>query len=214
MGNFLKYLLCTAAVCAGFSGYGEAAAQISPLDKMIEESAESAVSFSFVYEATNGTTSMSGKGSVTVQDNAFVLEMDGLKVICDSQTRWTVDTAAREMLVEPSDDGNADFSANPALLFYRVDDYFEKGDVSETDFNGMDAVQVRLEPVAYPGLKDVCLYFSAATDLLSGVSVTVSDGTVTELLISTFTYIPKKDISYFRFDGSSLDSSWVVTDLR
>lgn len=102
-------------------------ADSSPLHRLQERAASSEISFSYTYSASSGKVSMSGQGEVLLHGDAYRLEVDGLEVYCDGKDRWTLDKKAREVVVEPVAPGDADLSANPALLLSRAADFFYTG---------------------------------------------------------------------------------------
>lgn len=152
-----------------------AAAQ-TDLQSILKGTSANPVSFDYTFTAS-GKVPVTGGGSVSVQGKMYRTEGGGLKIWCDSLTRWTLDTEAKEAYIEKVSD-------SPDILS---------------------------DPVPYLGsLKDL---------------KTNPDGTVTgvwkpqdqefRFTISNIRQIPRKDgAEDFRFDTSSLDKSWVVTDLR
>lgn len=174
----------------------------------------SEITFSYTYDVSGMKVGMKGQGSVILQGESFILEVDGLEIRCDGKTRWTIDRGAEELVIEHYDSHSADLAANPALL---VSDLFEVSSQSVAEYSGKKATKVVLVPKSYLGLRDVTLYFRYGTDesdILIGASVESSDSVVTDFSIVDFAYGPRKDAGRFTFDVESLGSEWIVTDLR
>lgn len=48
------------------------------------------------------------RGSLIIQGNCYRLRTSGFEIYCDARSRWTVDTASKEVVIEPSE-GTAEF---------------------------------------------------------------------------------------------------------
>ncbi len=73
------------------------------------------MSFSYDY-VTNGTVPLKGEGKVVVQDASFILLGDGLDVRCDGKSVWTMDSVAKEVVVDAVGSDCSDYVEYPALL--------------------------------------------------------------------------------------------------
>lgn len=183
-----------------------------PVRALSESVAGSSVSFLYRYDAVKGKGHMTGAGSAILQGSAYLIDVDGLKFFCDGSTKWTVDYNTREVVIETADSEADDCFSNPVLLLVSADTMFEQYSAEQVDFNGSNALRVNMRPKSGCGLESVSLYFRR--DVLVGACAVSEDGTETNLIISGFCKSEKKDLSYFMFDDKSLDSSWIVTDLR
>lgn len=197
-------------------GASSSGADSNPLHRLQERAASSEISFSYTYSASSGKVSMSGRGEVLLHGDAYRLEVDGLEVYCDGKDRWTLDKKAREAVVEPVAPGDADLSANPALLLSRAADFFTLADTARCTVDGEQLLRMDLSPVDCPQFRAVSIYIASdGSDTVKKVSVTSADGTVTDFILLDYRYSPAvDDLSRFRADVSALDASWVITDLR
>ena len=187
------------------------------LEKLEEKINSSEISFSYTYSAARGNITMSGKGKALLQGEAFRLEVDGMEVYCDGVTMWTLDREAEELVIEHYDGLHAGLAANPAVLLCRVSEFFCVDSQLVAEYGGVKALKVDLEPVSDSGFDSVTLYFGYAaveSDILLGASIVTSDGIVTDFRIVDFEYGSEGDLSRFGFDTSSLDDSWIITDMR
>ncbi|MBQ6086644.1 MAG: outer membrane lipoprotein carrier protein LolA [Bacteroidales bacterium] len=173
----------------------------------------SRLSFNYTYSTENRTPGMSGSGSVTVQGSAFMMNGDGLEVICDGTSRWTVDRSAGEAIVETVAEGE-DFSANPALFLSGSGEGFDLKEASSLKKGGKDVVKAVMEATVKSNVRKIVLYITP--DLkLTEAEVTVSDGTLTRFVAEDFTSEPaSEDLSVFAFDKATLPPDTVITDLR
>lgn len=78
-------------------------------------------------------------GDVTVEDNAYVLEGLGIKVVSDGVTRWSLDEGAKEAVVETVQ--SEDMFTNPALFISSYRRYMDKIQVGS---EGPDSLDVTL----------------------------------------------------------------------
>lgn len=78
-------------------------------------------------------------GDVVLEGNDYVLNGLGLKVISDGNTRWTLDEAAKEAVVEKVE--KEDIFTNPALFIGSYKRYMDKIKVNR---QGKDSLDVTL----------------------------------------------------------------------
>ena len=69
-------------------------------------------SFSYTVQ---GKVPVTGSGTVWMSGKSFKVRGNGLTVLCDGKSRWTVDEESREVYVESAEDMR-DFLDNPSLL--------------------------------------------------------------------------------------------------
>ena len=125
-------------ILAVFAFVAPADAKSRTLSDFIGKVSSSLVRFDFSFTMTSprSKAKMTGSGDVRVQDNAFVMNGNGLEVWCDGSTRWTVDRLAAEALVEKVEDSAESYSTNPALMITSVDSAFEETSFSSGSFQG------------------------------------------------------------------------------
>ncbi len=184
----------------------------SALKSFSDKVSASMVSFSYDY-ATKGKVSLKGSGSAIVQNDGFVLKVDGLEVWCDGKDRWTMDPVAKEAVVESVEDSGKDYMTDPAFLLTGVEDNFKLVSSPEEVFvKGKYRMMFHLKPKVSSELKDIRLFFD--DKILVSAIVSVKDGTETYFEIRDLKFDKRSSGAEFRFDEKSLDSSWVITDLR
>ena len=196
-------------------------AKSKTLSSFIDKVSSSLVSFeySFTMRTAKSSAKMTGSGDVRVQDNAFVMNGNGLEVWCDGRLRWTVDRLAEEALVELVDESADVYATNPALMITSVDAAFEEVSFGTAKFAGKTVDASSLTPVLkgkssmdIAGLK---LFFKSGTTELVGAEIKLNDGSVSEFSISGLSFSAKgQEKGSFRFDEKTLGNSYVVTDLR
>ena len=158
------------------------AQNIAVLDKV----GDNRVKFDYTYSLSKDGAPMQKvtEGKVIVEGNAFSLTGLGLKVISDGTTRWTVDTSAKEVLVETVE--NDDIFTNPALLISSYRDYMDKITVHSSTASSLDVTLVLDEDVKARFVLKNIVFLESGDD--------------------------KKEV--FSFDEKTLDKSYIVTDLR
>ena len=198
---FLLLLLCT-CLTAGAA---------EPFRAFAEKVASSRVTFSYSYESEREGVKFKGDGKAAVQGDAFKMEGNGLDILSDGVTRWTADAESMELIVEPVDSEATDFISNPALLVSGADKAFSVKSTGAATFKGKAVKACVLQPKKACGIRELCLYFTGET--LTGVSVLLTDGTVTDFTIRDLAFSEPGPLDGFRF-SKKVDKDWIVTDLR
>ena len=183
----------------------------NPLKSFSERAAASQMSFSYDY-VTNGTVPLKGQGKVVVQDASFILLGDGLDVRCDGKSVWTMDSVAKEVVVDAVGSDCSDYVEYPALLLASLEENFKEIDNEEVFVDGKPMTMIELKPVASSKLKRLKLFFRG--NIPVAANITVKDGTVTHFNIKDLKFGKKTSGDGFFFDPATLDSSWIITDLR
>ena len=100
------------------------------------------VQFHYTYSLSQGGKPMTQitDGDVTVEDNAYLLSGLGLEVRSDGATRWSMDRAAEEVLIEKV--AKEDLFTNPALFISSYKSYMDKIRVNASSANSLDVTLV------------------------------------------------------------------------
>ena len=209
------------AIAAILAAAVPSGAKSKTLSSFIDKVSSSLVSFeySFTMRTAKSSAKMTGAGDVRVQDNAFVMNGNGLEVWCDGRLRWAVDRLAEEALVELVDESADVYATNPALMITSVDAAFEEVSFCAGKFQGKSVDSSVLSPVNKGkhsmDINELKLYFNSGTTTLVGAEVKLNDGSVSEFIIKDFSFSDRLETKEsFRFDEKTLDDSYVVTDLR
>ena len=106
------------------------------------------VLFHYTYSLSQGGRPMTQvtDGDVVVEDNAYLLSGLGLEVRSDGTTRWTLDRASEELLIETVE--KEDLFTNPALFINSYKGYMDRirvngskpREVLVKDFNELDQI--------------------------------------------------------------------------
>ncbi len=196
-----------------------ASAKSKTLDAFVSKVSASLVSFDYSFTMPTRKARMTGKGSVKVQWPSFLVYGNGLEIWCDGNTRWTIDRVSDEALIESVDDSYDSYATNPALMIASIDNAFREDSFGVSKFGGKTAEVSDLSPVHKgKGSMDIAglkLFFKSGTTTLVGAQVTLNDGSVSDFTITNLKFEePGKSKESFRFDEKTLDSSYVITDLR
>ena len=100
------------------------------------------VQFHYTYSLSQGGKPMTQitDGDVTVEDNTYLLSGLGLEVRSDGATRWSMDRAAEEVLVEKV--AKEDLFTNPALFISSYKSYMDRIRVNASSANSLDVTLV------------------------------------------------------------------------
>lgn len=194
-------------------------AKSGTLDAFVSKVSASLVSFDYSFTMPTKKAKMTGNGRVEVQGISFFVDGNGLEIWCDGNTRWTIDRVSEEALVEAVDDSFDSYATNPALMIASIDNAFQESSFGSSRFGGKAVDASVLSPVRKGrGSMDIAglkLFFKSGTATLVGAEVTLNDGSVSDFTITNLKFEEAgKSKESFRFDEKTLDSSYVVTDLR
>lgn len=208
-----------ATVLALFVSPLASSAKSKTLESFVGKVSSSLVSFDYSFTMPSKKAKMTGSGNVKVQGSSFVVDGNGLEIWCDGKTRWTIDRISEEALVESVDDSFDSYATNPALMISSVDAAFAETSFGASKFGGRAVDASVLSPLSKgKGSMDIAslkLFFKSGTTVLVGAEVTLNDGSVSDFTISNLRFEETvKSKEPFRFNEKTLDSSYVVTDLR
>lgn len=105
---------------------------------LLDQAAGRRVQFHYVYSLSQKGAGFKDitDGNVTVEDNAYVLEGLGLKVISNGSTRWSMDEGAGELVIENVE--KEDLFTNPALFISSYRKYMSKIQVNAQGPSSLD----------------------------------------------------------------------------
>ena len=146
---------------------------------------EGMVCMSYSWLADNNGRQYGGDGIVVCQDGAFLLKSPDFSVYDDGESMWTVYEAAKEVVGETS--ARLDITGDPASML-KLFGFEKKG------------AEVR--------------FINDKEGNLSGIDLKLKDGTQVSIVIPEILFQERDSLAVFSFDPSTLDSSYVVTDLR
>lgn len=194
-------------------------AKSKTLESFVGKVSTSLVSFDYSFSMPTRKGKVTGSGTVKVQGSSFLVDGNGLEIWCDGKTRWTIDRFSEEALVEYVDDSFDSYATNPALMISSVDDAFRESSFGTSKFEGKTVDASVLSPVNKgKGSMDISalkLFFKSGTATLVGAQVALNDGSVSDFSITNLRFeAAGKSKESFRFDEKTLESSYVVTDLR
>lgn len=189
-----------------------AMAQPSLLDDMAGQLRNNAAVMQYDYTLSLSGVKTVGTGTLIAQDNVYSMDGNGLKIKCDGTSVYVMDSEAKEVVVEGLSEGPDVYLSNPVLLLTQMNDIF---DVSSASTNAGGCVY-SLKPRTDCGIVSgsVQMNLSEGRPVLSLGEFVLSGGERLDIKIKSMTYIQKKPLTFYAFDLSGLDSSWIVTDLR
>ncbi len=192
------------------------AAGSNPLTAFVESVKGRCVTTGYGFVYKEGDIPVSGSGTLSFQDRAFRLSGNGMRIICDGTTRWTLDEEAKECYIETVDSGSPDYEQNPALMLMALDEAFSAPAAAKpSSLDGRSTSAVSLSPKADDSRLDrVTVHFLGDGSLYALVIGLRGGATVTVTLRDLKKERPVSSSPAFTLDISSLDSSYVVTDLR
>lgn len=201
-------LTSTLALSCGLSAIAQ---QSDAYSSFVAKAASSRAEFTYSFVAG----ALKGAGKAVVQDDCFLVEGNGLKIVCDGKKLWTIDAEAREAVVEDLDLSDAEaMYANPALLVSNIESLFKLRSSHSATVSGKSAVKLTLAPLIDDEMKSLVACVSPDGEKLLQLTALMQDGTVTSFTIPSFRFAGKSDKSIFYVNEKEFDSSWVITDFR
>ena len=188
------------------------AQDVSLLDKFNSAVAQSCLEVSYAYTARISGVDNKGSGELVSQGLMWKLQGNGVQMYCDSVSVWIVDPAAKEVVVEPAEQGSAvSWFTNPAMVFSNLSANYR---VSETlsSKDGQSVIFV-LKPKSGNEVSYCNIELCTQTALLRNAAVALVDGTLIKIEVSSMKLTPKVSDEVFR-PHKYFDSSWIITDLR
>lgn len=192
------------------------------LDRFASAMKDHCVTFSYTCIGKSDVT-VQASGTVRVQGGAFVVKGNGLEILCDTETLWTVDEKWKELVMEKCGDGSS-AAGNPVLLAGSLSEHFRTVSSSSAASGVKKLVKVVLSPDAE--LQDISLL----TAYFDESGFTAADGSVFPTIdkavikfksgeevtfdLQGMAFCAEVPLTDFAFDSSRADSSWIVTDLR
>ena len=188
---------------------GAVSAQMrNPLGELYSSFSSSCVVLECAYTVNMSQTRISGTAVVKVQDEAYQMVGNGLEVLCDGETVWTMDPVAKEVIIEEVGTESIAFMNNPALLFINLSSAFDVR--KETPSEG--SIFYELISKVDCGMYGADLTVSDDGCLKRGV-FSLTDGNTVIVDVRSMKQTKKEPVTSFR-PSSEFDSDWIVTDLR
>jgi hypothetical protein len=148
-----------------------------------------------------------GRCKVEFQGMFYRMSSGALEVVCDGESIWVMDSAAKEAVIEPVSDDAQSYMTNPALLFRDMDKVFS---LTKEYAAGADR-KYQLSARQDCGVESAVLLISSDAQLRKA-EFTLDDGTVIRIDVLSGKALPLKERSEFVKTG--FKSEWIVTDLR
>lgn len=178
------------------------------LNAFVSKASKSYLVFDYKYEL-KGSFSMAGSGRGEICGGAYHLSGNDIEIWCDGSTRWTVDTYAKEVIVE-SVSVSEEITANPAIFMTDVSKFFDTISSGGVRYNNADCHKVVLRPKTNSTIAELSLFF--VSSVLKYAQLKLTDGNLNEFEISNLKF--SDTLKTFTFNVKTLDDSWVVTDFR
>lgn len=207
----MKRMIISALFLCGL--YITAAAQgTSVLEQLCAKMTEQAAVMNYSYTMAMSGVKNTGEGSLTVQDNSYVMNGNGLNIWCNGHTLWVMDQPGKEILIDSVSQEADSYMSNPALLLSRVTSVFN---VASPVVSGT-SLTYSLTPKSYCGISSgvITLDASGQSVVFVSGSFKTSDGGQLDIKIKSMTFEKKKPLTFYVLDLSGFDSSWMITDLR
>lgn len=174
--------------------------------------AASRASFDYEFVLDDGKVKMKGEGNVVVQGSSYMTKGNGLDIWCDGTSRWTADTAAKELVIEPLESEQTVIT-DPAMLVGNLAREFTWSDSGiPGTIDGKPSKVYRLEPKSDDGISKAVLYFDSDGKTIIAADIFLAEGSVMTFTISSFLFAEPGDPS--DFFPPVFSSDWIVTDLR
>lgn len=196
-------ILCGLCIAAAAQG-------TTSLEQLCAKMSDKASVLNYSYTLSMSGVKTVGEGTVTTQDNAYVLRGNGMNIYCNGSTLWVMDEAGKEILIDSVAQGTDAYLSNPVLLLANLNKIFS---ISSPVTSGGNQIY-KLTPKQDCGIVSGTVNISAANPVFTSGSFKTSDGGQLDVKIKSMTFSEKKPLTFYVLDLSGFDSSWMITDLR
>ena len=196
-------ILCGLCIAAAAQG-------TTSLEQLCAKMSDKASVLNYSYTLSMSGVKTVGEGTVTTQDNAYVLRGNGMNIYCNGSTLWVMDEAGKEILIDSVAQGTDAYLSNPVLLLANLNKIFS---ISTPITSGGNQIY-KLTPKQDCGIVSGTVNISAANPVFTSGSFKTSDGGQLDVKIKSMTFSEKKPLTFYVLDLSGFDSSWMITDLR
>ena len=160
------------------------------LDEVSESLAQfDNISISFTYELVNRKEMIQQKekGSLMIEGDAYLLELMGIKQLCDGTNKHTINPENEEVLIESlNDDFDEGLSPSKIFSFYKQG-YRFKWDITQPLYGDRKIQYIKLIPIdSYAQAAYLLLGIDTKTKRIYKLIEVGNDGTETTLTISSF----------------------------
>lgn len=196
-------ILCGLCVAAAAQG-------TTSLEQLCAKMSDKASALNYSYTLSMSGVKTVGEGTVTTQDNAYVLKGNGMNIYCNGSTLWVMDVAGKEILIDSVAQGADAYLSNPVLLLANLNKIFS---ISSPITSGGNQLY-KLTPKQECGIATGTVTVTMSNPVFTSGSFKTSDGGQLDVKIKSMTFSEKKPLTFYVLDLSRFDSSWMITDLR
>ena len=205
----MKRIIISTLVLCGLC-IASAAQGTSSLEQLCAKMSDKASVLNYSYTLSVAGVKTVGEGTVTTQDNAYVLKCNGINIYCNGSTLWVIDESGKEILIDSVAQGADAYLSNPVLLLANLNKIFS---ISSPVTNGGNQIY-KLTPKQDCGITSGTVSVSVANPVFTSGSFKTSDGGQLDVKIKSMTFSEKKPLTFYILNLSGFDSSWMITDLR
>lgn len=205
----MKRIIISTLVLCGLC-IASAAQGTSSLEQLCAKMSDKASVLNYSYTLSVAGVKTVGEGTVTTQDNAYVLKGNGINIYCNGSTLWVMDESGKEILIDSVAQGADAYLSNPVLLLANLNKIFS---ISSPVTNGGNQIY-KLTPKQDCGITSGTVSVSVANPVFTSGSFKTSDGGQLDVKIKSMTFSEKKPLTFYILNLSGFDSSWMITDLR
>lgn len=180
----------------------------TPLESLRNMFSQGTVSLDAEYEMTVQQLPVTGNTELLLQGNMYHMKGNGLEVFCNGESIWTIDEAAKEVVIDPCDAVSDAYVANPLLLLADLDSYFEI--TSQKRIGGN--TEYVLHAIKDCGISQAQILLASDGCVQTG-KFTLEDGSIVTVKVISMKKAEEKP-SFFFSPSRKFGSDWVVTDLR
>lgn len=187
-------------------------AQETCLDRLYDKLMSACVELDMSYSIQMPGVKVAGNGTLELQGESWLMLGNGMEIRCDGKTLWTVDPAAKEVVIDSiSDDLASGIMTNPAVMLVNVRKLFNLRETLPGK-DGRSLIYI-LYPKEESEVSFINMEILKSDSSLKKISFSLNDGTSAVVNISSMKSDKKKPAEYFS-RSVQYDSSWIVTDLR
>ncbi len=182
------------------------------MERMCRSLSDSCLTLQYTYTARISGIDQNASGTLVNQGEKWVMTGNGVEMYCDGISVWVVDSANKEVVIEPVDDAAAvEYLTNPAKAAINLHDSFYVNTVNPSSDG--KALVYSLSPKKAGQMTYLNIELTKDTASIRSMSFALSDCTSVKIKVSSMKLTPKMSDEVF-VPQTIFDSQWIVTDLR
>ena len=180
----------------------------TPLESLRKMFSSGSVTMAAEYAVELQQVPVTGTSDLVLQGDMYHIKGNGLEIFCNGEALWTIDEAAKEVVIEPCDALYDAYMTNPLLLLTSLENYFQIASQKRIG----DKTEYVLQAIKDCGISQAQLVIASDGRIHTGKFI-LEDGNIFSVKVTSQTHADSVPSSSFT-PSRTFPRDWIVTDLR